>query len=478
MHRTGAIVAEFSALFVVAGTRDDGRLDAILVPSVRAEVTTLDAAAKGLLADTTAFDVVVFDARGVAGDARDRLRDAVRSFTGSDASCAVLVVVDAENGLSEDVAASGVWDVVRDDELALQFPLLLTAAARITRLRRRAEQRDALRSKQESAGDEAGPLQMVGTSEAIRNVFGLIRRTASCDVPVLLTGESGTGKELAALAIHERSRRAEGPFIAINCGAIPETLLESELFGVERGAYTGATQTRKGRFEAADGGTLFLDEIGDLAPVLQVKLLRFLQEHTIEHVGGRVTTHVDVRVIAATNRDLQSMVEAGTFRQDLYFRLAVLTIHLPPLRERAEDVVLMARFFLQRYRGDSTRPLSGYSRDAIGSILAYPWPGNIRELINRVRRAVVVAEGPLVTPADLDLEKSSSVERIPRLRDARREAERRCVRLALQRADGNKMEAARLLGISRTQLYELLARQDVSETSSHWGPAGPPGAHD
>ena len=467
-------MAEFSALIVGDAPRDGGRLDQYVPPSFKADVVSLEhAAVNELPAGATGFEVVVFDARGVTDAERDRLREKICSFAGSAPSCAVLVVVDAENGLSEEAAAAGLWVVVRDDDLAVQLPPLLTAAARITVLRRSAELRGASRKQEDSADEEAEPLQMVGTSEAIRSVFGLIRRVASCDVPILLTGESGTGKELAALAIHDKSRRANGPFVAINCGAIPETLLESELFGVERGAYTGATQTRKGRFEAADGGTLLLDEIGDLAPVLQVKLLRFLQDHIIERVGGRTATHVDVRVIAATNRDLHAMVAAGTFREDLYFRLAVLTIDLPPLRDRDEDVVLMARFFLQRYRRDASRPLTGYSREAIDAILRYNWPGNIRELINRVRRAVVVAEGPLITPADLDLAQSHAVEPISSLRDARREAERRCVRLALQRTYGNKMEAARLLGISRTQLYELLARHGSALHSPQWDATSP-----
>jgi len=465
----GRAVAESIVLFVVADPGDEARLAALRVPSVRCELATL--AAKELPEPASEFDAVVFDARGLAADARERLRAGVCSVASRDPSCAILVVVETENGFSEEVAAAGVWDVVRDDELSDRLPLLLEAATRITRLRRRAERRRSQRSEPAAADDADQPRQMVGTSEAIREVFALIRRTASCDVPVLVTGESGTGKELAALAIHERSRRAEGPFVAINCSAIPDTLLESELFGVERGAFTGAAHSRKGRFEAADGGTLFLDEIGDLAPPLQVKLLRFLQDHTIEHVGGTGSKHVDVRVIAATHRDLKAMVDENSFRQDLYFRLAVLTIHMPPLREREEDVVLMARFFLQRYRGDSARPLNGYTREAIDALLAHPWPGNIRELINRVRRAVVVAEGPLVTAADLDLDASEGGKRIPLLRDARREVERRCVRMALQRADGNKREAARLLGISRTQLYELLARQE-KEPASGWAPAG------
>jgi DNA-binding NtrC family response regulator len=302
---------------------------------------------------------------------------------------------------------------------------------------------------------------MVGTSDPIRRIFALIRQVAPSDVPVLLTGESGTGKELAALAIHERSPRARSPFVAINCAAIPEALLESELFGYERGAFTGATQARRGRFEAAQGGTIFLDEVGDLAPSLQVKLLRFLQDHVVERVGARSGLPLDVRVIAATNRDISAMVQQGQFREDLYFRLAVFTVDIPPLRERGEDVVLMARYFLQRYAKDSVRPIRGFTPEAVDAMLDHPWPGNVRELINRVRRAVVVAEGSLICPTDLGLKAISGDPALVTLREARREAEERCVRSALRRANWNKVEAARALGISRTQLYELMARHKI-----------------
>ena len=222
--------------------------------------------------------------------------------------------------------------------------------------------------------------EMVGTSPAMRRVFEMIRKVGTTDMPVLITGETGTGKELAAKAIHERSRRKKGPFVPINCGAIPETLLESELYGHERGAFTGALQLKKGKFEAAEGGTLFLDEVGDLLPSLQVKLLRFLQEGTFERVGGQQTLRLDLRVIAATNVDLQDAIAKNAFREDLYYRLGMLHIHLPPLRERGEDTLLMATTFLKRAAAFSAgKRIRGYTREAVETIQSYHWPGNVRE---------------------------------------------------------------------------------------------------
>ena len=225
-----------------------------------------------------------------------------------------------------------------------------------------------------------------------------------CDVPVLITGESGTGKELVARAIHGQSARSSGAFVAINCGAIPETLLESELFGYEKGAFTGAVQQRKGRIESAQGGTLFLDEIGDIPLGLQVKLLRFLQDHKIQRLGGKESITVDVRILAATNIDLQKAINEGRFRDDLYFRLCVVSIAIPPLRERGSDIILLARAFLLRFSSELKKPIKGFTPQAVEALLSYGWPGNVRELENRVKRAVVMAEGGYVTPENLELQ--------------------------------------------------------------------------
>jgi DNA-binding NtrC family response regulator len=300
---------------------------------------------------------------------------------------------------------------------------------------------------------------MIGTSPEIRGVFSLIRKVAATDVPVLITGESGAGKELTALAIHQRSLRRERPFVPINCSAIPVDLLESELFGHERGAFTGATTLRRGRLEAANGGTLFLDEIGDLASTAQVKLLRFLEDHVVERVGGSRRIPLDVRVVAATHRNLLEAIETGEFREDLYYRLAVFTIQMPALRDRGEDSLLIARVLLDGYARQAGKPITGFSRAALDTMRRHAWPGNVRELINRLRRAVTVAEGANLTPSDLGFEGVEPVVPACSLREARLRAEREAMGRALEQARGNRSEAARMLGISRTQLYELMRRQ-------------------
>jgi two-component system NtrC family response regulator len=300
--------------------------------------------------------------------------------------------------------------------------------------------------------------EMVGTSPAIYAVFDLVRKVATTEMPVLITGETGTGKELTAQAIHERSQRKEGPFVPINCGAIPETLLESELFGHERGAFTGAVQQKKGRLEAAAGGTLFLDEVGDLLPSLQVKLLRFLQKGTFERVGGHETLHVDARVIAATNVDLKAAIDKNLFREDLYYRLSVMHIHLPPLRERGEDTLLMAMLFLKRAAAAHSKPIRSYTPEAMNALRSYPWPGNVRELSNRVRRAVVMAEGVEITLQDLDLtgETIHAADSLDSLRAAHRRIEVELLVKAISLHRGNLTRVARALEVSRSTLYRKL----------------------
>src|SRR4026209_1813780 len=243
----------------------------------------------------------------------------------------------------------------------------------------------------------------MGNSAQMQEVFRMIRRVGPSDVPVLITGESGTGKELVAQAIHRQSLRNANPFVAINCGAIPETLMESELFGYEKGAFTGATQQRKGRIEGARDGTLFLDEIGDIPLGLQVKLLRFLQNHEIQRLGGKEAIVVDARILAATNIDLQKAINEGRFREDLYYRLCVVTIPVPPLRERGSDIPLLAREFLLRFSDEMKKPIKGFAPQAVDALTAYGWPGNVRELENRIKRAVVMTEGWYVTPENLEL---------------------------------------------------------------------------
>jgi two-component system NtrC family response regulator len=293
-------------------------------------------------------------------------------------------------------------------------------------------------------------------------VCRMIEKAGPTEVTVLLMGESGTGKELLARALHSTSPRAQGPFIAINCGAIPENLLESELFGFEKGAFTGAVKQTQGRFELADGGTLFLDEIGELPRQLQVKLLRFLQERVVERVGGRKSIPVDVRVVSATNQDLREMTKSGTFREDLFYRISQLVIDIPPLRVRDDDAVLLAHSVLKQLVHDQKKTaLRGFTAEAIGAIAAHPWPGNVRELENRVQRAVILAEGPRVTAADLDLQPPEETETFPTLKMVRDQAEQAALRRALATAAGNLSLAARLLEISRPKLYDLLKQHGL-----------------
>jgi two-component system NtrC family response regulator len=299
---------------------------------------------------------------------------------------------------------------------------------------------------------------MLGTSPKMQEVFSEIRKVATTDIPVLVLGESGTGKELVANAIHQRSSRRDRPFVVINCSAIPESLLESELFGHEKGAFTGAHIQRKGRFETAQGGTLFLDEIGDLSLALQVKLLRFLQEQKIERIGGREEIFVDARVLAASNRDLKQSVQEGRFREDLYYRLGVVTISLPPLREREGDGLLLATTLLQRYANENKRKITGFAPQAIRAIEAYHWPGNIRELENRIKRAVIMAEGSKLTPQDLELVSPYAKYEGGSLKEAREGLEKDLIERALAKNKGNMTKAAEELGVSRPTLYELMEK--------------------
>jgi two-component system NtrC family response regulator len=304
---------------------------------------------------------------------------------------------------------------------------------------------------------------MLGTSSQMRPIFETVRKVATTDAPVLILGESGTGKEMVAKAIHQRSNNKNGPFVAINCSAIPETLLESELFGHEKGAFTGAHMQRKGRIESASGGTLFLDEIGEIPLPLQVKLLRFLQEQTIERVGGRQSIQIDTRVVAATNADLKKSMVAGTFREDLYYRLAVVQVFLPPLRDRDNDVRLLAQFFLNRFAAQVNKPNLAFDQDAIRAMNRHSWPGNVRELENCVRRAAIMSEGRRVTAADLELNTSGIGANIVTLKEAREAVERQMVQQSLKKHGGKIAPAAAELGLSRPTLYELIEKLGISK---------------
>ena len=288
-----------------------------------------------------------------------------------------------------------------------------------------------------------------------------VEKIAPTDVTVLLLGESGTGKELLAHAIHRMSARAHGPFVPINCAAIPETLLESELFGHEKGAFTGAVRLNVGKMESADHGTLFLDEIGDVPLAMQVKLLRFLQDQIVERVGGRKPIQVDVRIICATNQDLDRMMSEGRFREDLYYRLNEVAIRVPPLRERLGDAVFLASFFLRRFAAEYDRPVRGFGPGTLAALKDHSWPGNVRELENRVKRAVVMADGPLLSPTDLGLSTPGEEPQSLFIRAARARAEREVLQLALAQAGANLSKAAKLLGISRPTLYDLMQQHQI-----------------
>ena len=315
------------------------------------------------------------------------------------------------------------------------------------------------RLEQNGGGQVLGSI--ISSAPEMLKVAKTIERVASADVSVMLLGASGTGKELLARAVHEKSGR-KGEFIAINCAAIPETLLEAELFGYERGAFTGAVKSNVGKIEMAEGGTLFLDEVGDIPLPLQVKLLRFLQERVIERIGGRQPIAVDTRIVCATHQDLDAMIADGRFREDLYYRLAEIVVKIPSLAERPGDSVLLARHFVNRFGKELKTKVQSLSADALAAIDGYAWPGNVRELENRIKRAVIMADGKSVTADDLDLPGKAETAELPiNLRAARETADRRAIRQALSRTDNNISGAAKLLGISRPTLYDLLKQYQL-----------------
>jgi len=367
----------------------------------------------------------------------------------------VIVTGRAEKEHALKAIAQGAYDILYKPVQLDELGTILKRAYHVSALEREHAE------MQQRLGEEAFE-GMLGTSPRMQNVFATVRKVANSDVPVLITGESGTGKELIALAIHRLGRRRSGPFVVINCGAIPETLLESELFGHEKGAFTGAHILRKGRIESADKGTLFLDEIGELSLPLQVKILRYLQEQTIERIGGREEHRVDARVIAATNRDLKQAMIDGKFREDLYFRIGVVSVALPSLKERSGDALLIANAFLLRYSKENRKKITGFSNNAVTAIESYNWPGNVRELENRVKRAVIMAEGRKVSAVDLELEAPKGKYEGLSLRDAREALEKEMVLRVLTRHNDNITRASEELGISRPTLYELMEKLGIA----------------
>ncbi|KPK15261.1 MAG: Fis family transcriptional regulator [Myxococcales bacterium SG8_38] len=299
---------------------------------------------------------------------------------------------------------------------------------------------------------------IIGSCPSLQQVFRRVEKVAAADVNVLITGETGTGKELFARELHRRSNRAEGPFIVVNCGAIPENLMESELFGHIRGAFTGAVSTRQGSFQAADGGTLFLDEIGEMPLALQVKLLRALQERVVVKVGDTKPEAVDIRVLAATNRDLEVAIKEGSFREDLYYRLNVVNLHLPPLRERGDDIVILGKFLLHKYAAEFKSPVKGFTPKAIEAMRSYEWPGNVRQLENRIKKAIVLADKTLIGAEDLDLGDDPQRAVAP-LSQAREDFTRRYILEVLERNGGNRTRTARDLGVDPRTIFRYLERE-------------------
>ncbi len=359
---------------------------------------------------------------------------------------------EKENALK--AIGAGAYDFLGKPVEVEELKLLLKRCFHVATLEREFQK---LQKVSEAQGFEG----IIGGCTKMQAVFESIRKVSTADVPVLILGESGTGKELVAQAIHNRSQRREGPFIAINCSAIPETLLESELFGHEKGAFTGATGQVKGRIESAAGGTLFLDEIGEVPLPIQVKLLRFLQQKTIERVGGRTQLSIDARVVAATNADLKKGMSEGKFREDLFYRLAVVQILLPKLGDRETDIELLAKSFLQRFSGLNGKTSLTFSPEAIRSLNHYKWPGNVRELENRVRRAVIMAEGKRISSADLELEDALTTPQYTTLKDAREGLEREMVQSSLRKHSGKITAVAAELGVSRPTLYELMDKLGI-----------------
>jgi len=403
-----------------------------------------------------AFDLILMDVRmaGISGI------EALKEIKAYNPAIPILIMTAYSNvETAVEAIKAGAYDYLTKpldfDDLRLTMDRALDHAA----LR---DENKALRQTLAASFDPGG---IIGQSAPMRRLMEMLATIAPSEATVMITGESGTGKELIARAIHANSQRRKGPYIAVNCAALTETLLESELFGHEKGAFTGAERRRDGRFLAADRGTIFLDEIGEMPPAMQVKLLRVIQEREIQRVGGDQTLKVDVRILAATNRDLLAEVEARRFRQDLYYRLNVVTLNLPPLRERGEDIPLLATHFLRRFAEKNGKRIKGFTPEAMDRLLKHPWPGNVRELENAVERAVVLALGEYVSerelPPQLSADEGGRAENgFANL--TLEELERLAILDALDAAGGNKSEAARRLGITRKTLHAKLARYGES----------------
>ncbi|GAA3726384.1 two-component system NtrC family response regulator [Sphingorhabdus rigui] len=369
------------------------------------------------------------------------------------------IIVASGHGARESALqaiSAGAWDFYHKPLDIDELHLIVRRAFHVREL----EVQNALLQQPDSDGALLLGTILTASPEMVK-VARTIERIAPADISVLLLGASGTGKELLARGLHNASGRRDKPFVAINCGAIPDNLLESELFGHEKGAFTGAVKTTEGKIELAHGGTLFLDEVGDIPLALQVKLLRFLQERNIERIGGRKAIPIDVRVVCATHRNLSEMISDQTFRDDLFYRLAEVTINIPPLTARTGDAILLAKHFVSKFAREMNPTIKGMSTGALAAIDVWKWPGNVRELENRIKRAVIMAEGKFVTADDLDFSDGDEDDLLLNLKAAREASDRKAIKRAVARTEGNISSAAKLLGISRPTLYDLLKQYDL-----------------
>ena len=419
------------------------------------------------LLDSKGCDIVLTDLVMPGMDGMQVLDHVVNNHP--DTKCIILTGYGTIKN-SVEAIKKGAFDYITKPISASEILVVVEKAIKFSSL-----ERENLRLKQELKR-QYDFSNIIGTSRAIRRIFDIITKVADTDGTVLISGESGTGKELIARAIHYNSSRAGKPMVVVNCGAIPEELLESELFGHEKGAFTGAHKTRIGRFEMANGGTFFLDEIGEMSPSLQVKLLRVLQDQCFERVGGTRTIHVDVRIIAATNKNLTEAVNKGKFREDLYYRLNVIPIKVPPLRQRRSDIPLLVDHFLKKFQKNKRKKIKGFSSEAMDAIISYSWPGNVRELENVVKRLTILCENEVVQLQDLPEhiydrnEAQSSLEIIRDkksidLSEAVKDYEKRLILEALEKSNWVKSKAARLLNINRTTLVEKMKRQKLDKVA-------------
>lgn len=371
---------------------------------------------------------------------------------------------ERENALN--AMQMGAYDFFPKPPVLNELKVIISRAFHLANLE---EQNRSLQRAVEQKSRESGG--MIGQCPEMLSIFSTIKKVAPSDVPIFITGENGTGKELVAQAIHEASLRKRGPFIPINCGAIPENLLESELFGHEKGSFTGAHATVQGKLQYAQKGTLFLDEIGELPVNLQVKLLRFLQEGVIQRVGGRLDIPIDTRTVCATNVDIARAIREGNFREDLYYRISVISINLPPLRERGDDILLLANYFLRIFNEEYRKKVRRFSSASVKFLKSYEWPGNVRELRNRVQRAIIMSDATALEPSDLGCESGAAVQTeeaqpTVSLREARDKVEREMIATAIDRQNGSIVKAAEELGVSRPTLYDLMKKHNLAPLTS------------